>query len=108
MAEPFTETLLDMTRKYIVSVLNNDSEENRLLTLIQLDESDRPIHRDTVVISKLSTYAFFTLYTTLYHIIKEKLIYLIGRMFVFKGTNLVCNEERALFTSDGIKHIKDQ
>ena len=52
--------------------------------------------------SKLSTYDFSTLYTTLpHHLIKYKLIDLINRMFVRENTQyLACNEEYAFFTSD--------
>ena len=52
--------------------------------------------------SKLSTYDFSTLYTTLpYHLIKDKLIDLINRTFIRKNTQyLACNEECAFFTSD--------
>ena len=52
--------------------------------------------------SKLSTYDFSTLYTTLpHHLIKDKLIYLINRTFIRENTQyLACNEECAFFTSD--------
>ena len=52
--------------------------------------------------SKLSTYDFSTLYTTLpHHLIKDKLIDLINRMFIRENTQyLACNEECAFFTSD--------
>ena len=51
--------------------------------------------------SKLSTYDFSTLYTTLpHHLIKDKLIDLINRMFIRENTQyLACNEECAFFTS---------
>ena len=47
--------------------------------------------------SKLSTYDFSTLYTTLpHHLIKDKLIALIEHMFTREKTlYLACNEERA-------------
>ena len=49
--------------------------------------------------SKLSTYDFSTLYTTLpHHLIKDKLIDLINRTFVRENTQyLACNEECAFF-----------
>ena len=52
--------------------------------------------------SKLSIYDFSTLYTTLpHHLIKDKLIDLINRMFIRENTQyLACNEECAFFTSD--------
>ena len=52
--------------------------------------------------SKLSTYDFSTLYTTLsHHLIKDKLIDLINRTFIRENTQyLACNEECAFFTSD--------
>ena len=52
--------------------------------------------------SKLSTYDFSTLYTTLpNHLIKDKLIDLINRTFIRVNTQyLACNEECAFFTSD--------
>ena len=52
--------------------------------------------------SKLSTYAFSTMYTTLpHHLIKDKLIDLINRTFIRENTQyLACNEECAFFTSD--------
>ena len=51
--------------------------------------------------SKLSTYDFSTLYTTLPHLIKDKLIALIDRTFIQENTQyLACNEECAFFTSD--------
>ena len=52
--------------------------------------------------SKLSTYVFSTLYTTLpYHLIKDKLIDLINRTFIRENTQyLACNKEWAFFTSD--------
>ena len=53
--------------------------------------------------SKLSTYDFSTLYTTLpHHLIKDKVIDLINRTFIRENTQyLACNEECAFFfTSD--------
>ena len=52
--------------------------------------------------SKLSTYDFSTLYTTLpHHLIKDKLIDLINRTFIRTNTQyLACNEECVFFTSD--------
>ena len=52
--------------------------------------------------SKLSTYDFSTLYTTLpHHLIKHKLIDLVNRTFIRENTQyLACNEECAFFTSD--------
>ena len=52
--------------------------------------------------SKLSTYDFSTLYTTLPHpLIKDKLIDLIDRTFIRENTQyLACNEECAFFTSE--------
>ena len=52
--------------------------------------------------SKLSSYDFSTLYTTLsHHLIKDKLIDLINRTFIRENTQyLACNEECAFFTSD--------
>ena len=52
--------------------------------------------------SKLSTYDFSTLYTTLpHHLIKDKLIDLINRTFIRENTQyLACNEECVFFTSD--------
>ena len=52
--------------------------------------------------SKLSTYDFSTLYTTLpHHLIKDKLIDLVHRTFIRENTQyLACNEECAFFTSD--------
>ena len=53
--------------------------------------------------SKLSTYDFSTLYTTLpHHLIKDKLIDLINRTFIWENTQyLACNEECVFFfTSD--------
>ena len=49
--------------------------------------------------SKLSTYDFSTLYTTLpHHLIKDKLIDLINRTFIRENTKyLACNEECAFF-----------
>ena len=56
--------------------------------------------------SKLSTYDFSTLYTTLpHHFIKDKRIDLIERTFSREKTlYLTCNEERAFFTSDEYKY----
>ena len=52
--------------------------------------------------SKLSTYDFSTLYTTLpHHLIKDKLIDLINKTFIRETTQyLACNEECAFFTPD--------
>ena len=52
--------------------------------------------------SKLSTYDFSTLYTTLpHHLIKDKRIDLINRTFIRENTQyLACNEECAFSTSD--------
>ena len=49
--------------------------------------------------SKLSTYDFSTLYTTLpHHLIKDKLIDFINRTFIRENTQyLACNEECAFF-----------
>ena len=49
--------------------------------------------------SKLSTYDFSTLYTTLpHHLIKDKLFDLINRTFIRENTQyLACNEECAFF-----------
>ena len=52
--------------------------------------------------TSLSTYDFFTLYTTLPHnLIKEKLLDLIGRTFYKKEGELylACNDKKAFFTS---------
>ena len=57
--------------------------------------------------SKLSTYDFSTLYTTLpHHLIKNKPIALIEHTFTGEKTYLACNEERAFFTSDVYKNYK--
>ena len=50
--------------------------------------------------SKLSTYDFSTLYTTLpHHLIKDKLIDLINRTFIRENTQyLACNEECAFYS----------
>ena len=50
----------------------------------------------------MSTYDFSTLFTTLPHyLIKDKLIALINRTFIWENTQyLACNEECAFFTSD--------
>ena len=58
--------------------------------------------------SKLSTYDFSTLYTTLpHHLIKDKLIALIEHTFTREKTlYLACNEERAFFTSDVYNNYK--
>ena len=55
--------------------------------------------------SKLSTYDFSILYTTLpHHLIKDELIDLINRTFIRENTQyLACNEECAFFTSDVYK-----
>ena len=60
------------------------------------------------MVSKLSTYDFSTLYTTLpHHHIKDTFIALIGHMFSQgKILYLVCNEERALFTFHVYKNYK--
>ena len=52
--------------------------------------------------SKLSTYDFSTLYTTLpHHLIKDKLIDLINRTFIRENTQyLACKGKCAFFTSD--------
>ena len=52
--------------------------------------------------SKLSTYDFSTLYTTLpHHLIKDKLIDLINRTLIRENTQyLACNEECAFFRPD--------
>ena len=56
--------------------------------------------------SKLSTYEFSTLYTTLpLHLIKDKLIDLINRTLIRENTQyLACNEECAFFPSDVYKN----
>ena len=56
----------------------------------------------TFFFSKLSTYDFSTLYTTLpHHLIKDKLIDLINRTFIRENNQyLACNERCAFFTSD--------
>ena len=58
--------------------------------------------------SKLSTYDFSTLHTTLpHHLIKDKPIALIEHAFTRQKTlYLARNEERALFTSDVYKTYK--
>ena len=52
--------------------------------------------------SKLSTYDFSTLYTTLpHHLIKDKRTDLINRTFIRETIQyFACNEECAFFTSD--------
>ena len=52
--------------------------------------------------SKLSTYDFSTLYTTLpHHLIKDKLIDLFNSTFIRENTQyLACNEDCAFSTSD--------
>ena len=56
----------------------------------------------------MSTYDFSTLYTTLpHHLIKDKLIALIGHTFTREKTlYLACNEERAFSPSDVYKNYK--
>ena len=56
--------------------------------------------------STLSTYDFPTLYSTLpHHLIKDKLIDLIERTFSRgKALYLICNDQRAFFTSDVYKN----
>ena len=53
-------------------------------------------------VSKLSTYDFSALYTTLpHHLVKDKLIVLINRTFIRENIQyLACNEDCAFFTSD--------
>ena len=57
-------------------------------------------------VSTLSTYDFPTLYSTLpHHLIKDKLIDLIERTFSRgKELYLICNDQRAFFTSDVYKN----
>ena len=57
--------------------------------------------------TSLSTYDFFTLYTTLPHnLIKEKLINLIEWTFKREGLSyLACNERQAFFTSGDMNDI---
>ena len=59
------------------------------------------------MVSKLYTYDFSTLYTTLpHHLIKDKLIALIEHTFTReKALYLACNEEYAFFTSMYIQII---
>ena len=56
--------------------------------------------------SKLSTYDFSTLHTTLpHHLIKDKLIDLINRTFIRENTQyFACNEECVFFTFDVYKN----
>ena len=58
--------------------------------------------------TSLSTYDFFTLYTTLPHnLIKEKLINLIEWIFKREGSPYIaCNERQAFFTSEDTKRYK--
>ena len=58
--------------------------------------------------ASLSTYDFFTLYTTLPHnLIKEKLINLIEWTFRGEGSPCIaCNERQAFFTSEDTKRYK--
>ena len=57
--------------------------------------------------TSLSTYKFSTLYTTLPHnFIKDKLIYLIERIFNREGSPyLACNDRNTFFTSENPKNI---
>ena len=54
----------------------------------------------------MSTYDFFSLYTTFpHHLIKDKLNDLINRTYIRENTQyLACNEECAFFTSDVYKN----
>ena len=56
--------------------------------------------------SSLSTYDFFTLYTTLPHnLIKDKLVDLIERTFKREGClYIACNDRNAFFTSDAVRN----
>ena len=58
------------------------------------------------MVSKLSTYDFSTLYTTLpHHLIKDKIIALTEHTFTREKTlYFACNEERAFFASDLYKN----
>ena len=53
----------------------------------------------TAIFSKLSTYDFSTLYTTLpHHLIKDKLIDLVNRTFIRENTQyLACNDKMCFF-----------
>ena len=56
--------------------------------------------------SSLSTYDFFTLYTTLPHnLIKDKLVDLTERIYQREGSlYILCNDRNAFFTSDAVKN----
>ena len=56
--------------------------------------------------SRLSTYDFSTLYTTLPHtLIKDKLVDLIERTFQRDGSlYIACNDRNAFFTSDAVRN----
>ena len=56
--------------------------------------------------ASLSTYVFFTLYTTLPHnLIKDKLMDLIERIFQREGSlHIACNDRHAFFTSNAIRN----
>ena len=74
---------------YFVSIKNSNEVLNKFKS-------------KTLKASKLSTYDFSTLYTTLPHyLIKDKLIDLINRTVIWENIHyLACNEECAFFTSD--------
>ena len=57
--------------------------------------------------TSLSTYDFYTLYTTLPHnLIKDKLIALIERTFEREGSpNLACNDRNAFLLQKNLKNI---
>ena len=56
--------------------------------------------------SRLSTYNFSTLYTTLPHnLIKDKLVDLIERIFQREGSlYIACNDRHDFFTSDAVRN----
>ena len=71
---------------YFWSIKNSNDDRNKFKS-------------KNVQVSKLSTYDFSTLYTTLpHHLIKDKLIDLINRTFIRENTQyLACNEECVYF-----------
>ena len=77
-------------------------------SIINLGEVLNKLKSRGFLATSLSTYDFFTLYTTLSHnSIKEKLINLIDWTFKREGSPYIaCNERRAFFTSGDTKRYK--
>ena len=102
---------LSAIKKHVIKYCTTDYERNGKKLFWSIKNSDEILNKlksRGFLGSGLSTYDFFTLYTTLPHnLIKDKLTDLIEQIFNREGSlYLACNDKNAFFTSEQPKGYK--